>query len=986
MFLASSSSAPSMPGHSEAIHYHQLRIHQICSILVRNLTLRPNRDRALRSLVDAGAYTTDPPTTSVDDTDLALRIGRSSRKGKEKQRTTRRRSSSWHRQEDRDTRDDNPSLLASSPDSDRRRSRLDLTADSSLRRRDAEEDLLHSHQQAPRPILKGSTSYKDGGTLNYFSDLAPSASSSFPLGEMGANLLSRSASRSSSKSSSTLMRRPDGRARTISGTSVLSVRSVRFEEQSGVHTPGRRPSTPGASRFTSGSASRLLACDKPLAQIMDERLLTCCVELCSLAEDGPPVELRDGSYGPAAFYTTEVSRGGLHHSWGSLRGAPLQLGKHPSTAASDHVAAQDCLASSRVQLRVWAIKESVMAEPDPGAGPDWKLISTKIVDLRELQRLDGDLADPRVITAPNTLILGLSSSSALSSNGEEVSEETTNTEDTVSAVHPEGRTKDDSQRLQTVRARRLLDQVEYFVVPLDIPAAKGGGVGRADGISASPVGKSAAATSTDISDIASDSGSGPSGVDGNPPAAEDKVLLQIRDRRHHFRTEEKLALERSLRETRMMPSYTLDDAKRVLEAQLALRELKAQARAVHADLDGILGDPQGQISLRMQRNEAVERLRWVREQRDQELRDAAEREEELLRRRAKLEERRQRLKEAESVLEVDRQKAARLVAANAKLKQRVETLSLRVHQRHARLLQTLEDIFPIDLVDGSALLFSIAGIPLPNGVSSCSSSELEAQDKALKALVKAHNKQEDGEASASKKMVYHPLDDDTISTALGLVAQLVILLSSYLATPVHYPMATAGSRAVVQDGISIMSGPRAFPLYARGVERYRYEYAAFLLNKNIEQLMNIHNVTVLDIRHTLPNLKNLVVTVSAAPPASYRSRKRHIGRNEIALISTPAKAEPSPRQENGGVKADGNKKEAIVQLGRGRPQAVTDGDDSWTQPKVVGREAAHSSHAPAKSETLKTTRVLGPARMAPATSDSAIESITKALSFFGTRS
>lgn len=27
-----------------------------------------------------------------------------------------------------------------------------------------------------------------------------------------------------------------------------------------------------------------------------------------------------------------------------------------------------------------------------------------------------------------------------------------------------------------------------------------------------------------------------------------------------------------------------------------------------------------------------------------------------------------------------------------------------------------------------------------------------------------------------------------------------------------------------------------FPLYAKGVERYRYEYAVFLLNKNIEMV------------------------------------------------------------------------------------------------------------------------------------------------------
>lgn len=28
----------------------------------------------------------------------------------------------------------------------------------------------------------------------------------------------------------------------------------------------------------------------------------------------------------------------------------------------------------------------------------------------------------------------------------------------------------------------------------------------------------------------------------------------------------------------------------------------------------------------------------------------------------------------------------------------------------------------------------------------------------------------------------------------------------------------------------------SFPLYAKGVERYRYEYAVFLLNKNIEMV------------------------------------------------------------------------------------------------------------------------------------------------------
>jgi hypothetical protein len=35
-----------------------------------------------------------------------------------------------------------------------------------------------------------------------------------------------------------------------------------------------------------------------------------------------------------------------------------------------------------------------------------------------------------------------------------------------------------------------------------------------------------------------------------------------------------------------------------------------------------------------------------------------------------------------------------------------------------------------------------------------------------------------------------------------------------------------------------------FPLYAKGVERYRYEYAVFLLNKNIEMVIPLCNMEV----------------------------------------------------------------------------------------------------------------------------------------------
>lgn len=34
----------------------------------------------------------------------------------------------------------------------------------------------------------------------------------------------------------------------------------------------------------------------------------------------------------------------------------------------------------------------------------------------------------------------------------------------------------------------------------------------------------------------------------------------------------------------------------------------------------------------------------------------------------------------------------------------------------------------------------------------------------------------------------------------------------------------------------MMKGPRAFPLYGKGVDQYRFDYGVFLLNKNIEQV------------------------------------------------------------------------------------------------------------------------------------------------------
>lgn len=124
--------------------------------------------------------------------------------------------------------------------------------------------------------------------------------------------------------------------------------------------------------------------------------------------------------------------------------------------------------------------------------------------------------------------------------------------------------------------------------------------------------------------------------------------------------------------------------------------------------------------------------------------------------------------------------------------------------------------------------------------------------------------------------VYGPLLDkssggraeDTLSAALGFVAVLVHSLQTYLGVALPYRITAYGSRSSVRDDISksIPDAQREFPLYMpRGGlnAQYRFDYAWFLLNKNIETLCYAQGLKVVDIRHTLPNLQYLLYVCTA---------------------------------------------------------------------------------------------------------------------------
>lgn len=112
------------------------------------------------------------------------------------------------------------------------------------------------------------------------------------------------------------------------------------------------------------------------------------------------------------------------------------------------------------------------------------------------------------------------------------------------------------------------------------------------------------------------------------------------------------------------------------------------------------------------------------------------------------------------------------------------------------------------------------------------------------------------------------------ATALGYVAHVVTLIASYLHVPLRYPLRFGGSRSYIRDyapsiepsssdltpssSVSANSRPVEFPLFLEGQDSTRAAYAVFLLNKDIEQLLNYIGGRSLGPRHVLANLKELL--------------------------------------------------------------------------------------------------------------------------------
>jgi hypothetical protein len=353
------------------------------------------------------------------------------------------------------------------------------------------------------------------------------------------------------------------------------------------------------------------------------------------------------------------------------------------------------------------------------------------------------------------------------------------------------------------------------------------------------------------------------------------------------------------------------------QLQRELYQTALDISAFEAHSDEIIESKDGRLTKVLYCNEQGERVKVLKDEQEKV-------QERIKMNRRLIQERNEGIKRRKARLEIARRIVVKQSSSYKDLEEKLVQLNkqcsinrARVYAKRVSLLQQLEYIYPIELVDGARLLFSIVGIPFANRVAE------EAASGGGRGKV-------DGE------------NDEEVSSALGMIGQVVGLMSVYLDTPIHYPIATAGSRSVIQDSISVMSGPRTFPLYYKGVESYRFEYAIFLLNKNIEQLMNLFGITILDIRNTLPNLKNLLVTLSASSQSTSRlSRKNLIGNEMISLkadkrvVEVTAGKDPSKEGQMSTTKAKANSAWGMSLLGWGTTAKENQGNTATSPVPVV---------------------------------------------------
>ncbi|PGH03565.1 hypothetical protein GX51_03991 [Blastomyces parvus] len=278
-------------------------------------------------------------------------------------------------------------------------------------------------------------------------------------------------------------------------------------------------------------------------------------------------------------------------------------------------------------------------------------------------------------------------------------------------------------------------------------------------------------------------------------------------------------------DSHLQSTSSYDALMRLANLDDCIQDALATREKLESQINAILEKNHGAINTLSRKSQAIEKLSSVK-------RATASA-------RKQLRQSKQHKEEIQRSLEARRDAMARGRASQEKTKSYLSEAQSSMSASEALLQKTTEDsmgqirricedlhaIYPIEPIPEKPLAFTICSRALPNST-------------------------------------FEDMDKESIAAALGYTAHLVYLLSFYLSVPLPYPVQPYLSHSFIQDPISAGLPQRTFPLYPVNAH-YRFEYGVFLLNKNIEYLMNRMGVRVIDVRHTLPNLKYLMYILTA---------------------------------------------------------------------------------------------------------------------------
>ncbi|XP_025830467.1 UV radiation resistance-associated gene protein [Agrilus planipennis] len=187
------------------------------------------------------------------------------------------------------------------------------------------------------------------------------------------------------------------------------------------------------------------------------------------------------------------------------------------------------------------------------------------------------------------------------------------------------------------------------------------------------------------------------------------------------------------------------------------------------------------------------------------------------------------------------------------IKENLQHTLLQLHHRQKQLMIQLLDIYPISSTPDNK--FFIQNVYLPNSD------------------------------------VFYDSSESSLPVALGYVAHVLLMCSSFLQVPLRYPIMYFGSRSHIIDHItaSLVERDRDFPLYTRGKDKMQFTYAVYLLNKNIAQLRWLCGQHTPNLRGTLSNLLSLLQSKETRTP----SRCYFLNRHENVLSSSSVTSDPS---------------------------------------------------------------------------------------------